>query len=376
MKNAMKKFGLMWLLVCAVALIFVSCKKEDDDDNSGNGGGSGNGSVALPANVGTNEFAGKTWKVSNVSWNHGIQTLVFTDSTLKKNDENPNGYTEVYNYNYAYDSTNKLLYLSLVSVKMGDGTTITTQAEYVSFHKNEASEYKETWNERDEIEAKSGAKDLFEILRIYKYSISSDGSLKLAEYFSGSLPSNIRFESSSIKRIKGSDIRLECSDNSHTYIFMTYNNGSFSGTAVTEGTVLGKAAGTYTIQGTGTSNCTVTLRFTTLPDKITEISSVQKNTDYTLVQEENSITYASGENGSENVSAKLPANVGTNEFANKTWSASMIKYSFSDSTVKKIEEDEGDNEESNYKYSYDSTNKLLYLALVSIKMDDGTTITT
>lgn len=146
------------------------------------------------------------------------------------------------------------------------------------------------------VEAKSQAKDFFEILKIYEYSIDSDNySLTLKEYFSGSLPTSIEFKESGYDpnsstsvnlTLDGSELKIKStSDNSKTYIFLNYNNGSFSGTAVTEGTILEPTVtGTYSVSGTGISDSIVTLKFTALPTKITEISNLRTNTEYQLKQ--------------------------------------------------------------------------------------------
>lgn len=285
MKNAMKKLPLFWLFACTFCLIFVSCKKEDDDDDNGVKTGV---KAELPASVGMNDFEGKTWKNDELTWS-------FTSSTATEIEvyEVYGGQSETSNYSYSYDSEKKLLYLSLVSFEFGD-TTVSSEAEYVERMKKEREDSGgPEFNARDMVEAKSDAKDMFEILQIYEYSIDSDGSLTLKEYFSGSLPTFIQFRedddpsSSSFTnlRLEGSTLKMETSDNSKTYIFLNYSKGSFSGTAVTEGTILEPTAtGTYIVSGTGISDSIVTLKFTALPTKITEISNLRTNTEYQLKQ--------------------------------------------------------------------------------------------
>ena len=281
MKNALKKIPLFWLFACTFCLIFVSCKKDDDDDVK---------TVVkaeLPASVGMNDFEGKTWKNDELTWS-------FTSSTETEIEVNEvyGGQSETSNYSYSYDSEKKLLYLSLVSFEFGD-TTVSSEAEYVERMKKEREDSGLEFNARDMVEAKSDAKDMFEILQIYEYSIDSDGSLTLKEYFSGSLPTFIQFRedddpsSSSFTnlRLEGSTLKMETSDNSKTYIFLNYSKGSFSGTAVTEGTILEPTAtGTYIVSGAGISDSIVTLKFTALPTKITEISNLRTNTEYQLKQ--------------------------------------------------------------------------------------------
>ncbi|MBR1723386.1 MAG: hypothetical protein IJ727_13070 [Treponema sp.] len=281
MKNALKKIPLFWLFACTFCLIFVSCKKDDDDDVK---------TVVkaeLPASVGMNDFEGKTWKNDELTWS-------FTSSTATEIEVNEvyGGQSETSNYSYSYDSEKKLLYLSLVSFEFGD-TTVSSEAEYVERMKKEREDSGLEFNARDMVEAKSDAKDMFEILQIYEYSIDSDGSLTLKEYFSGSLPTFIQFRedddpsSSSFTnlRLEGSTLKMETSDNSKTYIFLNYSKGSFSGTAVTEGTILEPTAtGTYIVSGAGISDSIVTLKFTALPTKITEISNLRTNTEYQLKQ--------------------------------------------------------------------------------------------
>lgn len=189
----------------------------------------------------------------------------------------------------------KLLYLSLVSHIYND-ITISSEAEYIEYVKKEHEAIGHEFNARDMVDAKSQAKDWFEILRIYEYSIGADSSsLTLKEYFSGSLPTFIKFKDSGYDptsstsvnlTLDGSELKIKStSDNSKTYIFLNYNNGSFSGTAVTEGTILEPTVtGTYSVSGTGISDSIVTLKFTALPTKITEISNLRTNTEYQLKQ--------------------------------------------------------------------------------------------
>ena len=174
MKNAMKKLPLFWLFACTFCLIFVSCKKEDDDDDNGVKTGV---KAELPASVGMNDFEGKTWKNDERTWS-------FTSSTATEIEVNEvyGGQSVTSNYSYSYDSEKKLLYLSLVSFEFGD-TTISSEAEYVELMKKEREDSGgPEFNARDMVEAKSQAKDFFEILKIYEYSIDSDNSLTLKEY--------------------------------------------------------------------------------------------------------------------------------------------------------------------------------------------------
>ena len=279
MKNALKKIPLFWLFACTFCLIFVSCKKDDDDDVK---------TVVkaeLPASVGMNDFEGiEVHEIKEYDEESGSEKTV-------------SSFSETSNYSYSYDSENKLLYLSLVSFEFGD-TTVSSEAEYVERMKKEREDSGLEFNARDMVEAKSQAKDIFEILQIYEYSIDTDNSsLTLKEYFSGSLPTFIEFkefppydDSTSSNDVNltldGSELKIKStSDNSKTYIFLNYNNGSFSGTAVTEGTILEPTAtGTYIVSGTGISDSIVTLKFTALPTKITEISNLRTNTEYQLKQ--------------------------------------------------------------------------------------------
>lgn len=279
MKSALKKIPLFWLFACTFCLIFVSCKKDDDDDVK---------TVVkaeLPASVGMNELENTTWEKDNVIWS-------FRGASTAKKSEEYAGYVDTDNFSYSYDSGNKLLYLSLESMNFGDNS-ISSETEYVNFMKKEIEAEGRVFNERDKLGAESEAKDLFGILRIYKYSKGADHTLTLEEYFPGSLPTHVEFKDSTddpnsdynIKIEGSSGVKLRTSGHNKTWIYkMNYNNGSFSGTAVTDGIVLGTVTGTYTVFGAGTSGSSITLRFTDLPGGLTEISDFETNKDYTLTQ--------------------------------------------------------------------------------------------
>ena len=289
MRNAVKKFGILWLFLCVFALFFVSCKEEDN--NSGNVSGNTTNYetiyASLPGNVGTNEFKGKTWSYTN---ENGSVTYAFADSTLQVTLISSST-TQIDNYRYAYNSTKKNLYTALISSTRGT-ITFSSVNDYVNYNKNLAAAKGVTWTSGIEAYCVGEAKIRFQTLEILSYSISGSTLTFTGGYFTGSLPTSAEFQKSplisstnsgSLKITKFGRIKIEDTQGTYFYIWSSYDNGSFSGTVFNSDKTIeiGTVSGTYTTSGTGTSGCSVTLKFTSIPSAIAGLTT---NTSYTLSQ--------------------------------------------------------------------------------------------
>lgn len=279
----MKKISVLFAALLAISLVgfgFVSCS--DDDDDGGPSGGS-SATATLPANVGTNEFSGKTWTLSSGS---SSVTLAFTDSTLKWTDTKGSS-TNVDNFKYTYNSTEKLLYLAYTSRIMGT-TTVNSVSDYVNYVKSMTTAAGGTWTSgMNEYHTAAGTAR-FKTPVIFSYSIDGT-SLKLSgyKYFDGTLPTEAEFEKSldsGYIEIGGSGIIKMMISGTKYYSWPTYSNGSFSGKLFNSDkyTVIGTISGTYTTSGKGLTGSTVTLKFASLPSTI---SGVSTNTEYVLSQQ-------------------------------------------------------------------------------------------
>lgn len=298
----------LFAAACFLAASLTSCSNDDDDDDSSSS------SVTLPASSGTNELSGKNWSVTDSGtgyseseeWEFSDSTATYTSAySYTDSDKNETGsITET--YKYTYDSENGLVYLALTKVSYtSEGTTYTWSS---------AAEYKKLASSvggltGDELaDEYDSAVATFKTPVIYKYTISStDSSLTLAEYFDGDLPTAAYFYkslSSGSIRIKDCSIRISVYDENYNYtyyyIYPTYSDSTFTGTLYScvededSGeevyTALGTAAGTYSTSGKGTSDCTITLTFTTVPDDAS--ADITADSTFTLTQQSDSSTYA------------------------------------------------------------------------------------
>ena len=234
--------------------------------------------TGLPASVGTNEFAGKTWEDDE-----GYYTLVFTADTLIEKDEDGQ-----YTYRYSYDSQKKLLYHVLVSMTFGD-TTIKSVDDYIALEKAEATANGDTYTSDMEAYSRAEAKTMFAV-EVSHYEINGN-KLTLAGYFNGDPKI-----SSADFHCTGNDYRIELDDRIEIKdemagikycVYPTYSggtSGTFSGMLFTQEdkVAVGEISGTYSTNGTGSSGCTVTLSFTKIPSALSVITTGK---DYILKQD-------------------------------------------------------------------------------------------
>ncbi|MBR1713884.1 MAG: hypothetical protein IJ717_02925 [Treponema sp.] len=295
-------------------------KTGGEGDETGGDNGDTTPHATLPESVGANPFAGKTWEMSYISDGRGnSECWKFSDTTATwRHEYYSDGelFADNYVYNYSYNADENLLYLSFQSAFGTDDGGEWSYASLEDFKKtceeygysSVATEMELEWAEQE-----------FSTLEIKKYTIDGD-SLKLEDYFDGSLPTLCEFE----KEFTEDELPYEDSSNSYGHVgldevllldetghetghyyryYPTFKNGSFSGTAYDfngdemTAVKLGTISGTYTTSGSGTaeSGCTVTLNFTSIPsgipvivtgkDYVLEMSSGHSDRIYTLVSE-------------------------------------------------------------------------------------------
>ena len=302
MKNFVK-VGLKKMFVASLALAMIvsvaSCKQDDDDDDGGSSSNSSGSSVVLPSSVGDNVLKGKTWEQSEEGYS---KSYAFSNNTVTESEswteEGESGSSSTV-YNYTYDATKSVLYMSLKSVSntYGDKT----------YSWSSTSEFKKL----AEKEGESGTELDYDVARMtsefntaltFKYTVS-DTTLKLVDYFTGSLPTAVNFsehlDTDTYVEAYNGGFEFEGTASDKYYIYPTFADGPFTGTMYKRVrkeskkyvyTSLGTASGTYTTSGTGTKDCTITITFTSLPEGA---SAITANTAYTLKHDyESSETYS------------------------------------------------------------------------------------
>ncbi len=268
------------LKICAGLLLgaamFVSCSDDEDESASVY--------ANLPASVGTNPFSGKTWKKSST-------TLAFTDSKMTQKSSS----TETV-YNYTYNTEKNALYCGYVSVT-ASGKTISSIDDYVNAQKSLRDS--SVWNDDMASYYRDEATAHYKNVEAYGYTLSSDGKTLVLKYgyFPGSLPSSSEFQmttSSSSYKVEYDDTELNLWDSSSNKfrLFPSFSGNSFSGTVYQKvdgywNKKIGTVSGTYSATGEGTSDCTLKIKFTSLPSAL---SNIPTNTEISLTQASGSST--------------------------------------------------------------------------------------
>ena len=282
-------------------------KTGGEGDGTGGDNGDTTPHATLPESVGANPFAGKTWEyfASGFQERHFWE---FSDTTARHIvEETVNDKVEIHEgavYNYSYNADENLLYLALKTYIQTDDGEEWSYASLEDFKK-----LAEAWgwfSVEIELELERVEQE-FSLLKIKKYTIDGN-TLKLENYFDGSLPSAYQFYKSfradelpdgysgelgidymSINMPSGSEFKC--------FYSLSFDGTAFSGRVYDEdANTLGTISGTYTTSGSGTaeSGCTVTLNFTSIPsgipvivtgkDYVLEMSERYEYT-YTLVSE-------------------------------------------------------------------------------------------
>ena len=214
-----------------------------------------NPAVELPPSVGENPFAGKTFTPKSDI--EGL-TLSFDDYTLSLTVE-----TYVLEaYYYSYDTENSMLYLALKYDALGT-EPVSSIDEYETLLKKLGISGAEL--EYKVREKKSNYSTMYSC----KYEIKEENEISFIYYFTGTMPTFIRFKSSGFN-LWADQITF---DQSNAKGFLTFEDGNFTGEIYNRNTYeyIGTMSGTYECSGTGTENCTVTITVTELPETVTEI---------------------------------------------------------------------------------------------------------
>ncbi len=309
MKKALN-FFLAGFVASAMIFSFASCSDDDEDEKTNTqattNGENGNSTTTTTGNNGTNgstttttestnPFSGKTWRVTDEESGDLVE-YVFTNETMTNTWDITHGnHTHPHKFvvtaKYTYDTEKSLLYLTPSHIySEEDGEEI----EYSSISEIEAACEAHGFTGTELAYQIASLTAEFRTKTVYKYEITGK-TLKLTYYFDGTLPPCRRFENDNDSydiEFDSGEIKFENrSIDAKYYIFPTCTDGNFSGTVfkrIYENgnevfTNLGNAAGTYSTSGTGTKGCTITLKFTALPDDAA--TAISLNTDYVLDQE-------------------------------------------------------------------------------------------
>ena len=218
--------------------------------------------VIIPDSVGENPFVGKTFSTEST-----YRTWIFSDSTVRYSSL----YDDFSEYFYAYNTEEKLLYLTFKSNYYKEDGYISSFADlmedYIAYGSGEDAAYEETYYE-------------YSIPEIYKYEIEGD-KLSLKEYFDGTLPTRAQF---TYYQTDGCCLSFQDGGihfwNSRTDIrtgfscFKTnFSDGKFSGNLyesndVTDNKKVGEIEGVYTVGGTAANGYTLSFKFTKLPSAL------------------------------------------------------------------------------------------------------------
>ncbi len=308
MKKALK-FLLVGFVASAMIFGFASCSDDEEDEKAAttttteNNGENGDSTTTTTENNGTtgsttttttestNPFSGKTWRVTEEGF---LVEYAFSNETVTNTIEESQGnhpYKIVVTAKYTYDTAKSLLSLEPTHMYQKEGDE---EAEYSNISEIEAAFEALGFTGADLACKVASYNAEFRTKVVYKYEITGN-TLKLTNYFDGVLPTSIEFnkdggESDSDIEFRTGEIKV-CGTHARYYIYPTFTDGNFSGTVFKKiyendnevFTNLGNAAGTYSTSGTGSEGCTITLKFTALPDDAA--TAISLNTDYVLDQE-------------------------------------------------------------------------------------------
>lgn len=194
---------------------------------------------------------------------------------------------------YEFDEANSLLYLNTSYISIYGKKIAENAEEYVSYLKNL---YGSNWTEDTNSGYLQHYKNWFARKQIFKYEYDSSADrYTFQRYFDGTLPSAVSFDSFlygngsyiSIRSTSGNDIYrgyISFSSNG-TFSGTVYktsagtgNNGSYFTALTSEGAI----SGAYSTSGTGTSNCSVTLNFTTDTTGLFSSTTTKQQTEQTF----------------------------------------------------------------------------------------------
>ena len=239
--------------------------------------------VTLPASVGENPFKGKTFtKGEEEVW-------IFSDqeNTVKEEIHRTDREDSWKIYNYSYNAQKNVIYLALKTLSWGD-SSYSSLAEYWEIMKEMMKENPDKPVSEDMIESalKSMARN-FSTIEVYQYKIS-EGTIAFKYYYDPACPNYSGFYCSdeteeagfrtliNFKRGEGLWLWPKGStgngDGYHC-MFPEMKDGQLSGDIYYEDEMIGSIKATYTVSGEGTSDCTMTIKFSELPEIMTDFTT-------------------------------------------------------------------------------------------------------
>ena len=264
-------------MILAFAFVFASCSNgsdSDDDDVSST-------NVLLPASVGENVLAGKSYKYEESA--QKTTTYAFKDSTVTKTKvESPE--TEIEEYKYTYNANTGLLYLNLVSVTIDDKKMTSMNDMY--------EDYAEKHNMTvEEVKEKYGDGDMFAETISKCYFVETNGNILLGNYFANE--KDVEYSKFVYKenvariRVNFDDGEIAV-DNAGWDIELNATKKTFSGEEIAGSYTVKTATKTLKelkgVQGPDTANGYITIKFSKLPNTLeTAPYSMTTGTEYKFI---------------------------------------------------------------------------------------------
>ena len=317
----MKKNALFAAAIAlsAALLPFVSCSDDEEESEKLE-----TVYAELPASVGENPFAGKTWEYTSdysdkeyeYYWAFTNDTAVYTYSRSYGGETR----IETSTYSYTYDAEKSLLFLGLKSYKY-DSSDDSEDYEYSNAE--ELRELYDKWYEEELAEAKEEGLELtdeqkkalkagydsdfapdilrFSLVDTKKFEIS-ENKVKFTDYFDGKFPTLCSFRYSNYSDNfyfnyyrTGCWWRFGTTERNDQYLEnLKMSDGKFSGDVTSSDwntytfKTYGKAKGTYELANVNSTEAKITFTFTEIPDGVTALSV---NTPYTLTLDTDDTEY-------------------------------------------------------------------------------------
>lgn len=263
------------LMILAFAFVFASCSNgsdSDDDDVSST-------NVLLPASVGENVLAGKSYKYEESA--QKTTTYAFKDSTVTKTKVESSE-TEIWEYKYTYNANTGLLSLNLVSLT-SDGKKMTSMDDIYSSFKEEGI------SEEDAKEA-IGDDDMFAEITSMCYFVKDNGKILLGNYFANEKDvkySKFVCENNEKIKVDFDDKEIEA-NNAKLCKIEELDEKTFSGDDIagsyTVKTATKTLKGLNGVEGLDQANGYITIKFSKLPDTLkSDTYKMTEGTEYKFI---------------------------------------------------------------------------------------------
>ena len=248
------------LMILAFAFVFASCSNgsdSDDDDVSST-------NVLLPASVGENVLAGKSYTYTNTEKTK-TTTYAFKDNTVtetKVKTEGESSKKEIFEYKYTYNANTGILSLNLVSWTI-DGKKMTSMDDIYRYFGEEAKE-------------ESGDDDMFKEITSMCYFVETNGNILLGNYFANEKDvkySKFVYEKNVARiRVNFDDGIIEVDAGDTWKIELNATEKTFSGAEIAGSYTVEKATKTLKdlngVDGLNQANGYITIKFSKLPAEL------------------------------------------------------------------------------------------------------------